>query len=392
MPRQSDDPDHPSTLPQADLNPLLNPTLSRNMGRWAEVYFTSDPEKRDEAVLQLLHELENETPQAADVAPPQFRRPSGPSTAKSPVPAIARDASHRVTCFWCGYINRPQYKFCGRCGEPLAGVDAGLDGEQRSPRDIAAEQSNLEKSAFYSQQSAPSETMHSFPRGRAERAFSAARDDASMPSILTTYSERSFRPWFAAVLAVVVLALAYVSWRGAPTKSAPPTTVQTPPAVAAPEPTQQQTATPDAQQMASSVNSQPETTSTLSAKTTPAAIPPNQVSAPPNEISSQVIPPTKNAPAGTITGKGFEELAQARDFLNGTNGREHNTSIAAQWLWKAVRKQNADATVLLSELYLRGDGVPKSCDQARLLLDAAALKGRKDAAGELQNLTAFGCQ
>ena len=32
------------------------------MGRWAEVYFTSPPEKREEAVLDLLRELEAETP------------------------------------------------------------------------------------------------------------------------------------------------------------------------------------------------------------------------------------------------------------------------------------------------------------------------------------------
>ena len=82
----------------------------------------------------------------------------------------------------------------------------------------------------------------------------------------------------------------------------------------------------------------------------------------------------------------------ARDFLNGTNGKEPNRSLAAIYLWKAVAKQNIEATVMLSDLYLRGDGVPKNCEQARLLLDAAALKGRKDAAVQLRNLQAFGCQ
>jgi len=46
----------------------------------------------------------------------------------------------------------------------------------------------------------------------------------------------------------------------------------------------------------------------------------------------------------------------------------------------------------LSDLYLRGDGVPKSCDQARLLLDAVARKGKASAAERLRNLQAFGCQ
>jgi hypothetical protein len=43
-------------------------------------------------------------------------------------------------------------------------------------------------------------------------------------------------------------------------------------------------------------------------------------------------------------------------------------------------------------LYLRGDGVPKNCDQARLLLDAAARKGGTAAAERLRNLQAFGCE
>ena len=45
-------------LPRPELNPLVNPILADNMGRWAEVYFTSPPEKREEAVTELLRELE----------------------------------------------------------------------------------------------------------------------------------------------------------------------------------------------------------------------------------------------------------------------------------------------------------------------------------------------
>ena len=65
---------------------------------------------------------------------------------------------------------------------------------------------------------------------------------------------------------------------------------------------------------------------------------------------------------------------------------------AAKWLWKAVAKKNAEAAELLSTLYLQGTGVPKSCDQARLLLDAAARKGRSSAAERLEHLQDFGCQ
>jgi TPR repeat protein len=91
-------------------------------------------------------------------------------------------------------------------------------------------------------------------------------------------------------------------------------------------------------------------------------------------------------------GSGGEELALAQRYLNGTNGQGRNSAEAAKWLWKAIAKHNAEATLLLSDLYLRGDGVSKNCDQARVLLDTAALKGVKDAGERLRHLQAFGCQ
>ncbi len=44
-------------LSNPELNPLLNPVLEENMGRWAQVYLTSPPEKRPQAVADLLLEL-----------------------------------------------------------------------------------------------------------------------------------------------------------------------------------------------------------------------------------------------------------------------------------------------------------------------------------------------
>ncbi len=48
-----------SILPEPELNPLLNPLLAAHMGRWAEVYFTNPPEKRAQAVSELVRELTN---------------------------------------------------------------------------------------------------------------------------------------------------------------------------------------------------------------------------------------------------------------------------------------------------------------------------------------------
>jgi TPR repeat protein len=90
-----------------------------------------------------------------------------------------------------------------------------------------------------------------------------------------------------------------------------------------------------------------------------------------------------------VSTSGNQELATALGFLNGP---QRDSATAAQWLWRAVEKRNTAATVLLAGLYLRGDGVQKNCDQGRVLLDAAADKGSKDAASLLRNLQAFGCQ
>jgi hypothetical protein len=103
----------------------------------------------------------------------------------------------------------------------------------------------------------------------------------------------------------------------------------------------------------------------------------------------------RNAPvsanSSAVDQSGALELATAQNYLTGSAGTR-NSAEAVQWLWKAVGKRNLEATLTLSDLYLRGDGVPKSCDQARLLLDAAARKGAKAAAERLRNLQASGCQ
>jgi TPR repeat protein len=86
---------------------------------------------------------------------------------------------------------------------------------------------------------------------------------------------------------------------------------------------------------------------------------------------------------------GHQELQLAQHYLEGPS---RDSSAAAHWLWKSVSKQNATALLLLSNLYQTGDGVPKSCEQARLLLVAAAKKGNLDAAGQLRNFDSSTCR
>jgi TPR repeat protein len=106
----------------------------------------------------------------------------------------------------------------------------------------------------------------------------------------------------------------------------------------------------------------------------------------------EVLPVKRTAPAAsapanpaTAVDDGSAELAMAEDYLEGRRG-PRNPVVAASLLWKAVGKQNDTAILLLSGLYAAGDGVPQSCDQARLLLDAAAKRNVHAAAARLRTL------
>ena len=60
-------------------------------------------------------------------------------------------------------------------------------------------------------------------------------------------------------------------------------------------------------------------------------------------------------------------------------------------LWASVQAGNAKAAVLLADLYLRGDGVPLNCAQARVLLVVASDKNNQDAIKKLRDLDKTGC-
>src|SRR3977135_1497480 len=78
----------------SELNPLQNPILGKNLGRWAQVYFTNPPEKREQAVVELLRELEKGAVAA----------PNGSGT---------RLEDGGPLCPVCRRENEPGQKFCG---------------------------------------------------------------------------------------------------------------------------------------------------------------------------------------------------------------------------------------------------------------------------------------
>jgi hypothetical protein len=396
LPRETDPSDQPSTLPLPELNPLLNPLLGQNMGRWAEVYFTSPPEKREQALLELLRELqaENPTSEGASVTSPSSLPQEQPSE------PMAEVQQTPVRCHACGRENPASHRFCGMCGKPVAGQGAAADlqvsdlhiadpfiGEPPQNELTAPVQRN--ESQFVGAEDAvyePGLSTNELP------PFQGSRDDSPDEIRNDPPASRSYLPYVGIAVAIVVFVVGYIAWRSmqAPSRSAHVEPLALP-AVAAPPPALEP-ATPSA----SKTKAPNRTSSANQSASQQAALPshpdPERAEAgarSSGDKTTQIAPPT--APS-TLVGNGAEELAIAQRYLNGTEGQERDRAEGAKWLWKAVAKHNADATLLLSDLYLKGDGVGKNCDQARVLLDAAARKGVKDAGDRLRHLQAFGCE
>lgn len=198
---------------------------------------------------------------------------------------------------------------------------------------------------------------------------------------------RRYRVYIGVVLAILFGVLFYVGWRNTGSRSDAAALQSRPsPAMPSPEPAQAIPAQPSAPENALPANARP-------------AAPRHQPQANSQKdqaADSRPAAPAVQRPASSSTTvpeqSGSEELAMAEKYLKGGPGKARDSGEAVRWLWKAIGKQNLAATMELSDLFLRGDGVPKNCDQARVLLQTAARRGGTAAAERLRNLQAFGCQ
>lgn len=400
--------------PDPEINPIQDPLLSKNLGRWAQVYFSAPPAERDAAVRLLLRELQA----AAASSTVSGQEPEG------------------FVCPVCQGQNPPGQRFCGFCGFLLKSRhETGTDTE----------------SASAAHQSPASETTSNDLEHLRELSFSTIYGDDE-PS---TGNGLKYVALFVIVLAGVGLAV-YLQW-GAQVRAMlgipqPPAAVATnAPAPAAPAPATASTPNvPPASQSAattapnanpaqaaggqapapsvtdidssgkpvSAAANAPAATNSPNQTAPQAATPQNSEAAgnPANTAAQSITPvkaatpvevktaartetvattaahsrPAPKAHAAPAVDNGSQELSVAEQYLDSSNG-PRNPSAAAKWLWKAVAKQNPTALVLLSNLYLQGDGVPKSCDQARILLVAAAKKGAPNVGPQLRNLEQNGC-
>ncbi len=161
------------------------------------------------------------------------------------------------------------------------------------------------------------------------------------------------------------------------TNGASPTRTSNPPATQTnPAPSAQNTAT---------VRGAPPTDGPKIAPGTPSSAGP-QSAATQKAIQPKTTPPLNTAEiaagseAKDVKGQkkaapGDEELSKANDASDAT--------AAAAWLWRATAKGNPDAPVRLADMYVKGEGVPRSCDQAVVLLKAAASKENAPARNRL---------
>jgi PilZ domain len=84
-----------------------------------------------------------------------------------------------------------------------------------------------------------------------------------------------------------------------------------------------------------------------------------------------------------------EDPAPSADRRSPNSAQDRSAEVTR--LWSAVASGNYSAEVDLARLYLRGDGVPQNCEQAKVLLQAAGKHGSVEALQQLKELRTSGC-
>ena len=400
-----------------DLNPLSNPLLAANLGRWAEVYFTNPPQQREHAVAVLLRELEIEAAAKPAVLERHEAVVAGDhSTAAPNAQQIEQPIVRKLgmDCASCGHHNREGHSFCGMCGVPLtdASLEHSLEMTQLAP--LREEPGILDENidehldlAFASEGNEPLSTSDT-PAEEGESTHQATLPEYSdLPSFArrpepTPYR---YRLYVGVVVAILLGGLIYVAKRGdllSDGQQSPDAKVI--PAPQQPAPQEPIPNIPAAQNNAADAPLPVEKTEKnenaaqpkVEAKLPPGTLERTQQAPPqPAPRSAQVMARTAAAPPSAVAAEGqggAADLAAAERYLSSGQGAVRDPRQALPLLWDAVAKGNASATLALSDLYLRGDGVAQNCDQARLLLDIAAKKGAKGAGERLRHLPAFGCR
>ena len=239
----------PETSPQPELNPLTNPVLERNLGRWAQAYFSNPPGQRELAISKLLEEIKSETSDILtaqrarrefSARPSEARSPdarssvSGSSTIESPYvrsgnvrpdEVSSNEARHSavqpnevrlkderiVTCSVCTHQNAERERFCGQCGAALNSVESASENRNRKENTVRRDEpSDVPHVRVEAQRPQPDVERPDSPapdnevQWLRERAFSNAYEYEDPPSHGWKY-----------ILGIVVIAaagFAYLHW------------------------------------------------------------------------------------------------------------------------------------------------------------------------------------
>ena len=457
-------------IPKPELNPMTNPVLGRHLGRWAEVYFTTPVEQREQAVIELLHQLEREDENGVPESGSQPETREIPASVKENLSSIdeldnptdrlaaleeaIRQFDHpqnRVertnltstpkrefgepqaqlpgTCPVCQHFNQPDQWYCGMCGFKLRADD------ESSTRLLSFPHSNhTEESPKPSNESAEPRNEVQPTNGFAFSLFGQPLETTdsnsnlrvNRPSMwpLETVEElpsSGVGAKLAIVCAILLIAATAFFYRDRirvvvqplfesrqSATTPPPQSAATQPVPALPPSDSSHSETPARSlgsqdhapaptQDANSATTETHAGSSTSEKEAPHsdhsvnASGSRQPSRAPEKkpVSSS---PTRNAAETTAQkvqsnaslDSGNQEFARAQALLSG--GPRSDPGQASIWLWKAVGKNNGAAVLMLADLYARGNGVPQSCDQARILLSAAAKKGSAEATQKLREI------
>ena len=113
------------------------------------------------------------------------------------------------------------------------------------------------------------------------------------------------------------------------------------------------------------------------------------------EARTPIVPPTNTGAHSSprVREAGAANLP-ARASLQpnlSTNATRQNLAMPPKQLWAAVQAGNTKAAVELADLYIKGQGVPQNCNQARVLLLVASEKRNAEAIKKLAELDKTAC-
>jgi hypothetical protein len=381
-------------LCNARLNPLLNPLLAKQLGRWAHIYYTAPVEKRAAAVEQLVLQLEAESAKIEGTGNPAV---VGSASAEPVEPdALPSSVLLRKETLDSPAEVHPLIEL-----EPIMEPAPPTGPAYLNTADVGQSSpgSDIESTLFAPETERPVEP--DYPSFRELSAVSAAAIDHSgipHPAFSSAYSSMR-RLLVAASLVLVVGAAVWIATRRTANHIAhTPTSAQATvpagnshaPRSSAMLPHTPPAAAPESQ---SPEASKPVIQAESAKKSPPSGRPilPTPILTTP--ILAAKITSVETNPAGESPDA---ELSAGLRYLQG-DGVERDSEEAARHLWKAVGKKNESALVLLAGLYAKGDGVAKDCDQARILILAASrqattpakVKSLENARTELQR---SGCE